>query len=262
MKKIIILGSGAAPGVPSVADGFGVCNPKNKKNHRTRTSTYLDYNGVKILIDTSPDLRTQMLENNIKELDGVLYTHSHADHLHGIDDLREINRISQQSLNIYANSHTLNIIKKRFEYLLMTPGKSKDVFARPSLIGNQIKEGKPFYIMGLKITPIKLIGHIEPSIGYIFNDGEVVYIADCKALDKSIYKLIKTKVKILILPLTTINHHPFHLDMPEVIEIIEEIDPQQAIINHMSTCCDYDEINSDTKRNTFPAYDNMKVEFI
>ena len=93
MSKVIILGSGAAPGVPSLSCGWGDCNPNDSRNIRTRTDTYVEINDTKILIDTSPDIRQHLLDNNIKHLDAVLYTHAHADHLHGIDDLREITRI-------------------------------------------------------------------------------------------------------------------------------------------------------------------------
>lgn len=99
MKQLTILGSGAAPGVPSLGRGWGACDPQNPKNRRLRTSAYLEYDGVRLLIDTSPDLRLQLLANDIRYLDGVLYTHAHADHVHGIDDIREINRIIRQNLH-------------------------------------------------------------------------------------------------------------------------------------------------------------------
>ena len=99
MLKVVYLGSGAAPGVPSLGAGWLYCNPDNPKNRRRRTSTYVEIDGVKILIDTSPDLRLELIDQNIRDLDAVLYTHMHADHLHGIDDLREINRINLNSLN-------------------------------------------------------------------------------------------------------------------------------------------------------------------
>ena len=116
-NKLIILGSGAAPGVPSLGTGFNQCNPENLKNIRMRTSTYLEFSGIKLLIDTSPDLRTQLINQNIRDIDGVLYSHSHADHFNGIDDLREINRINRQSLNFYAGKQTTKDIQKRFSYL-------------------------------------------------------------------------------------------------------------------------------------------------
>jgi len=112
MTNVIILGAGAAPGVPSLSSGWGVCNPNNPYNRRRRAGVYYDFDGVKILVDTSPDLRMQLIDNQIKCLDAVLYTHAHADHLHGIDYLREINRINACNLDFYATSKVLKIIKK------------------------------------------------------------------------------------------------------------------------------------------------------
>jgi phosphoribosyl 1,2-cyclic phosphodiesterase len=103
MSKIIIMGSGAAPGVPCLSRGFGACNPDNEKNYRMRSGTYMELSGVKFLIDTSPDLRMQLLYSDITELDAVFYTHVHADHLHGIDDLREVNRVMQKPIELYAS---------------------------------------------------------------------------------------------------------------------------------------------------------------
>ena len=112
--KVIILGAGAAPGVPSLSLGWGNCDPDNSKNLRTRTSTYVEIDGCRFLIDTDPNLREQLIAGQIRALDAVLYTHAHADHVHGIDDLREINRISRQSLNIYAGRQTQKYIRPNF----------------------------------------------------------------------------------------------------------------------------------------------------
>lgn len=145
MTKVTVLGAGAAPGVPSLSCGWGDCNPENAKNLRTRTSTYYNFNGTAILIDTSPDLRLQLIRHQIKRLDGVLYTHTHADHLHGIDDLREINRINNNSLNFYAKGDVVETICQRFPYLIASPGCVNNVMRQPSLISNEIEHNKAFF---------------------------------------------------------------------------------------------------------------------
>lgn len=288
MSKIIILGAGAAPGVPSLSCGWGCCNPNNPKNIRTRTSAYVEIGDAKILIDTSPDLRSQLIANQLTELDAVLYTHSHADHLHGIDDLREITRIrlgkalrSQgyskhlhgdynwkdiknvccPSIECYAAPETARSIKKRFGYLIATLLKKQNVFFTPSINLNTIKPNHPFYVKGVKITPLKLLGHSVPSVGYAFNDGELVYIADFKTLASSVFKQIKVRPKVLVLPLTTPFGQPAHAGFEAVMEYIKKINPQQVVINHMATECDYDEINGRTPDFVHPAYDGMTVEF-
>ncbi len=260
MYKVTILGSGAAPGVPSIALGWGCCDANNPKNCRTRTSTYIEYNGTKLLIDTSPDLRWQLLQNHISYLDAVLYTHSHADHLHGIDDLREINRLKGESLNFYATKDTVEVIAHSFPYLLAKPEKKNNVSMQPSLVANEVFYYKDFYINDLKIMPIKLQGHVLPSTGYIFNDGEIVYIADYRRLEDKVWDFVKKKVKLLILPLTTVGGSEFHASFDEVMSDIEKLAPQKAILNHMAAECDYDEIEKITPQNVEPAFDGMTLE--
>ncbi len=260
MKRLTILGSGAAPGVPSLGRGWGVCDAENPKNRRSRTSVYLEYDDVRLLIDTSPDLRLQLLAHNIRYLDGVLYTHAHADHVHGIDDIREINRIIRQNLNFYAGTKTVKYIKHSFPYLLSKPNKVNDVVRLPSMVPNIIKANHSFEIKGLKITPIKLLHHCPECLGYIFNDGEIVYIADFKMIAESGYKRILRRPKLLVLPLTTPYGQPAHAGLEDVLSVIERINPEKAVINHMATECDYNQIMAATPENVVPAFDNMIID--
>lgn len=261
MTKVVFLGAGAAPGVPSLSCGWGDCNPRNSKNIRSRTTTYYNFNGTEILIDTSPDLRLQLIGGNIRRLDGVLYTHVHADHLHGIDDLREINRIHCSSINFYCTAEVLNMIKERFNYLVADPGCVKDVIRQPSLIANEVRHNQPFYINDVKITPIKLIGHNTPVTGYVFNDGEVVHIADFRAIDDSGLEQIKRAPRLMIMPLTTPKGQTFHAGLEEVMSYAFRLKPEQVVLNHMASECDYDAIDAATPDFVTPAYDNMTIEF-
>lgn len=260
-NKLIILGAGAAPGVPSLGTGFGCCNPENPKNVRTRASTYLEYNGVKLLIDTGPDMRAQLIAQNIRNVDGVLYSHAHADHLHGIDDLREINRINRQSLDVYAGKYTMKKIEHRFDYLIASRKVTNNVIRRPSLVMNVVKANKPFCVKGLKIVPIKLLNHCTECYGYVVDDGEYVHIADFKILASSAFKMIKKRPKLMVLPLTTLDGAIQHAGLDEVMSVIEKVNPEKVIINHMANECDYDRVNELTPSNVRPAYDNMIVEF-
>ena len=265
MTKIIFTGTGAAPGVPSVSRGWGNCNPNNEKNRRKRIGTYLEIGTQKLLIDTSPDLRTQLLDNNIKYIDGVLYTHAHADHTHGIDDLRELNRIIKKPLDIYAMQHTLHEIKYRFSYLIAdSPCREDKCIYKASLITHELKLDESLFLDDVKIDVLGLKGHLLPSNGYIFNDGEVVYVADCQEICMSDIAKIKVTPKVLILPLTT-PHADYakisHMGLDKVLEYVNLIKPERAILNHMAAECDYDEINSLTPSNVFAAYDNMVIEY-
>ena len=261
MRKVVILGSGAAMGVPALGNGWNACNPNNPKNIRLRSATYIEYNNAKIIIDTGPDLRTQLLAQNIRSLDAVLYTHAHADHLHGIDDLREINRINSKSLNFYAGKETIKCIKYRFDYLIASPKHINNVMVRPSLIPNIVKPNHAFYIKNIKITPIKLKNHCPETLGYVFDDGEYVHIADFKALAMSAFKQITKRPKLMTIPLTTINGERQHASLQEVMETINKIKPERVLLNHMTNECDYDYLNSITPDYIEPAFDNLSIEF-
>lgn len=261
MKSALFLGAGASPGVPSLSNGWGACNPNNPKNIRRRTSTLYEIDGVRILIDTSPDLRMQLLDNNIKALDGICYTHAHSDHLYGIDELREINRITCKPLDLFATEVTMKEIKKRFTYLLLDK-KSDDFYrSRPGLLPHVIKPNHAFSIKGVEIMPLKLLGHNMPTFGYIINN-EIVHIADFKQLSNSAEeKIMAIKPKLLVLPLTIIDYHRYHIGLNEALEYIEKFRPERVVLNHMASECDYDFVNENTPKNTEPAYDNLKIEW-
>ena len=191
----------------------------------------------------------------------VLYTHCHADHLHGIDDLREINRISRQSLNFYAGRLTTKQIKRRFDYLIASPKKVNNVIRKASLIPNLIKANQPFYIKGVKITPIKMKDHCPECLGYVFDDGVYVHIADFKSLPPSAYKMIACRPKLMTIPLTTLKGEVQHASLQEVLQVINKINPEKVIINHMTNECDYDTVDTLTPENVRPAYDNLIIEF-
>lgn len=267
MAKIIITGAGAAPGVPCLSQGFGACNPNNPKNFRLRSGTYIELSGVKFLIDTSPDLRLQLLNNNIRMLDAVFYTHAHADHLHGIDDLREINRISGEALDIYASAFNMDVIKQRFGYLVIDDEKGINPIYRAALRPHVFHYDESFYVQQLKVTPIHLNGHNLECTGYIFNDGEIVYAADFKSIPEEELKNICRPVEVMVMPLTTPEGTRFHAGFDELMHLAAEIKPKRLIINHMAAECDYDTVMSAcqaahlTDVMILPAYDGLTVEF-
>ena len=261
MSYVIIMGAGAAPGVPSLCKGWGDCDPNNKYNVRHRSGTYYDFNGTEIIIDTSPDLRSQLLDYNIRKLDAVLYTHAHADHLHGIDDLREVNRIGCCNINFYTTKLVLDEIKERFGYLLSNPDEVKNVIKCASLVANEVECGKAFYVNDVKIVPVELGGHNAQSFGYVFNDGEIVHIADFKYLPENTLNYLKSlKIKTMIAPLTTPKGETYHVSLDELMEYIKSIAPEKVVLNHMASECDYNKINEITPDNVVPAFEGMKIE--
>ncbi len=258
---MIILGAGAAPGVPSLSSGWGNCDSSNPRNRRRRTGTYFNFDGVEILLDTSPDLRQQLLDAQIRRLDGVLYTHAHADHLHGIDDLREINRINATNLDCYAADDVIKIIKHRFPYLVSSQKSVKNVLSSPSLVLHRVKCGHEFEIGGVRIMPLKQCGHNIPSVGYMFNDGEAVYVSDFKWLPSSTLKILQNRrIQTLIMPLTTPFGQKYHAGWDEIRAYIEKINPARVIINHMASEVDYQTLVDSSPENLLPAFDTMRID--
>lgn len=261
MGRVVILGSGAAPGVPSLSYGFGNCDPKNPKNYRLRTGTYVEINGVKILIDTSPDLRQQLLNNNIRDVDAVLYTHVHADHLHGIDDLREINRIKGKAIDVFASKENMKIIRSRFSYLIAEDESQVNPIYRAALRPNVFNYGESFYIKDLKVTPIELMGHNVESTGYVFNDGEIVFVADFKEILNNVFNFIVQKTELLIMPLTSPNGSKFHAGLDDLLNYAKIIKPSKMVINHMAVESDYNEVLRQCPDGIEPGYDGMEIQW-
>ena len=259
MSKVIILGCGAAPGVPSLSYGFGDCDPNNPKNIRLRSGTYLEIGNTKFLIDTSTDLRMQLILSNIRDLDAVFYTHPHADQLHGIDDLREVNRIQNKSIELFASDFCLDYIKARFSYLLVENDDEIDPVHKAALHPNRYIYEESFYFKDVKITPIKLSGHNLESSGYIFNDGEVVYISDCRDIPDSALKLITKQPEVLIMPLTTPNGTKHHMGLDDLLKYVKKINPKRTLINHMATESDYENVKSRCFNGVEPAYDGLEI---
>ncbi len=260
MSKLIILGSGAATGVPSISGGWGACKKDNPKNKRQRAGIYFDDNGTQILIDTSPDLKNQLIDCRIRTLDAVLYTHTHADHLHGIDDLRGITRNLRGSLNIYASPEHLAEIQERFSYVFSN-AEHTDITNHPELLANEFTAYETFKVKNTEILPLKFAGHSIPTYGFMFNRGQVVIVPDFRIIpDETLHILQNIDVNVLIIPLTIIHESAYHAGIETVLRYIGEIRAKKVIITHMAAQCDYQDIDRITPQNVHPAYDYLTLD--
>lgn len=260
--RVTILGSGAATGVPSVSGGWGKCNPDNPKNRRRRAGIFLEVDNTKILVDTSADLREQLLDNNIQALDGVIYTHTHADHLHGIDDLRGINRVMHQSLTLYAIQEHIDEIRERVPYLLADLAP-REITNRPLLYTKVIDWGCEFKIGSVRIMPLEACGHSVRTTVYSFNDGEVVIIPDYKYLpDNTLEYLKQLHIRLLIMPLTVPEELGYHAGLKTDLRYADILHAEHTVLTHMACECDYDAVNRQTPDNIEPAFDNMRIDVL
>ena len=252
--KFIILGSGSSMGVPR-ADGYsGNCDLKNKKNFRTRCSALIKFDDRNILIDTSPDLRSQLLKNKIKSVDKVFYTHLHADQTHGINDLRPFFLVNKKQIPVFADNKTKRYLYSTFKYCF------KSHYGYPSTLSlNNLKNKHIFKNKNKKIL-IESIptehGQIE-SICYLINK-KLAYASDISLFYKKDYKKL-TKLDYLIVDCLRYVSHSAHFNLDQVLELTKILLPKKTILTNMHSDLDYKELKKKLPKNIVPGYDGMTI---
>ena len=253
--KFIILGCGSSMGVPRPDGYFGNCDPKNKKNYRTRCSALIKTDLENVLIDTSPDLRYQMLSQNIKKIDKVFYSHMHADQTHGINDLRSFFISNKNPINVFADTTTSKYLKKNFSYCFDTYSREYPAILKLNKISKRlfIKDKKKSVL----IKPITVQHGNVNSICYIINK-KLAYISDVSKIFNKDYKYFKN-LKYLVIDCLWYRSHPSHFNLENSLKIIEEFKPKKSILTNMHSDLDYDKLKKKLPKNVVPAYDGLTV---
>ncbi|MBN9343332.1 MAG: hypothetical protein BGO76_05760 [Caedibacter sp. 38-128] len=257
-NKVIILGCGPSGGVPLIgpqSGGFwGTCDPTNPKNRRMRASIYVEYEGKKLLVDTSPDLRQQFLTFGLRDIDAVLYTHEHADHTHGIDELRSLFFArKERTIPVYGSEETLQKLKESFSYLF----KGGDHFIYPKILESYVISNT-FLVQGTPISSFVQIHGIGTSLGYRF--GNVAYSTDVTDFDEHAQECLKG-LDVWIIDCLSRELKPSHLHLEAALEWIEKMKPKRAILTHMNPSLDYEMLKKELPPYIEPAYDGMVIEF-
>lgn len=260
--RFTILGCGPSTGVPRIGNDWGACDPSNPKNRRRRCSLLVERIGVEgrtvVLVDTSPDLREQLLDAGVGALDAVLYTHDHADHTHGIDDLRMVAYAMGRRVDVYSNEHTINTLRQRFDYCFETPPGSS---YPPILRAHELLLTRPLEIDGrggrIEVRPFRqLHGDIE-SLGFRF--GALAYSSDLHGVPDESLPLLQN-LDVWIVDALRYRPHPSHFSLEEALEWIARLQPKQAILTHLHIDLDYETLRANLPANVVPAYDGMVIE--
>ena len=252
--KAIILGCGPSAGVPRVGDDWGTLNPANPKNRRSRASIIIEAGGRRILVDTGPDLRTQLLDNNISRVDAVIWTHDHADHCHGIDDVRAIAIMSGGPIEGYARTYTLHELQRRFTYAFQ--GKENyPALYEPKLLSDAQD------IAGMKVSAVDMPHGAISSAGLRFEYGgiSVGYATDFNPVTDEMTGLFEG-LDLFVVDAMRRNPHPLHPTLDMILEWVSVIKPKRTVITHMDSTMDYDQLQAELPMQVVPAYDGMHIE--
>lgn len=253
--KFIILGCGSSMGVPRPDGFFGNCNPKNKKNYRTRCSALIKTSSENILIDTSPDLRHQMLDQKIKKIDKVFYSHMHADQTHGINDLRSFYIQNKKQINVFADPKTSKYLNKNFSYCFDSFSNEYPATLKLNNINKNlfIKDKEKI----IRVKPITVQHGNVQSICYLIKK-DLAYISDVSKIYKKDFKYFMN-LKYLFIDCLWYRYHPSHFNLEKSLEMIKIFSPKKAILTNLHTDIDYDKIKEILPANVIPAYDGMTV---
>ena len=253
--KFIILGCGSSMGVPRPDGYFGKCDPKNIKNHRTRCSALIKTKNENILIDTSPDLRIQLIKNKINKIDKVFYSHMHADQTHGINDLRVFFIQNKKTIPVYADNPTKKYLLRTFRYCFINDNKEYPAILKLNSITKKltIKNGKK----NLSVKSISVKHGKVNSTCYII-DKKIAYISDISDINKKDFRYFKN-LRYLIIDCLWLRFHPSHLNLESALKFIDLFKPKKAILTNLHSDLDYSYLKKILPKNIIPAFDGLTI---
>jgi phosphoribosyl 1,2-cyclic phosphate phosphodiesterase len=261
--RFTILGCGSSGGVPRIGMNWGACDPTNPKNTRLRCSALFERissgGHTAVLVDTSPDFRAQILASRITALDAVVYTHDHADHTHGIDDLRMVSFAMKKRIDVYFDANTGKSLRDRFAYCFKTPEGSNYM---PILNGHDIDGTTPIEIRGgggtITATPIPQVHGDITSLGYRVSN--LAYSPDINDIPESSLPLLQG-LDVWVVDALRTTPHESHFSVKQACAWAERLKPKRTILTHMTSELDYDTLRRDLPEGVEPAYDGMQISF-
>ena len=251
--KAILLGSGTSAGVPRIGNDWGECDPDEPRNRRSRVSLLVQIGDKNILVDTSPDLREQLLRNNIAQIDAVIWTHDHADHSHGIDDLRAVFHRNREPITGYGRDYTLDSLRSRFSYIFSgNKGYPAIITTEPLIDTTEICLCKVFFV-DQPHGPV-----FSTGLMFQFENKSIVYATDFSNITDEMCALYD-ECDVLIVDCLRRTPHPTHAHLEMALDLAERVKARQTILTHMDKSLDYRTLVSEVPHNIVPGYDGLCI---
>jgi phosphoribosyl 1,2-cyclic phosphate phosphodiesterase len=255
--RLVFLGTGTSYGVPQIGCGCRTCTSADPRDRRTRTAALIESQGRRLLIDTPPELRLQLVAAGVGSIDAVLFTHAHADHVHGIDDLRAFSAARQPApLAVYGSADTLTELERRFDYIFdgrpAHPGTSK-----PELVGHPLEPDRETEIAGMPVRALALPHGDRTVLGY--RVGPMAYLTDAKAIPEAALARL-AGLEVLVLNALLPRPHPLHLSIPEAVAAAQQIGARQTFLTHLTHATPHAELAASLPAGVAPAYDGLVIE--
>lgn len=252
--KIYFLGTGTSQGIPVLGSHHPVCKSTNPKDKRLRVSVLIEWEGLSVLIDCGPDFRQQMLNANCQSLSAILFTHEHADHTAGLDDIRPYNFLQKMPIPIYLEANVLDSLQQRFAYIFAEENRYPGA---PEVQTNIIVPFQKFNIQNKTILPIRAMHGNLPVLGFRLEN--FVYLTDVKSMEDTDLHNLKD-VSVLVINALRLEPHPTHFNLEEALAFIEKVKPQQTYLTHISHHLGFhDEVQAQLPNNVYLAYDNLEI---
>lgn len=251
--KVYFLGTGTSQGIPVIGSDHPVCKSTDSKDKRLRVSVWLSWEDYSFVLDCGPDFRQQMLASNCQKVDGILFTHEHADHTAGIDDIRPFN-FRQGPLPFFAHSRVIQNLKKRFDYVFETVNKYPGA---PSVTTQEVVNNVPFAIGNKMVTPIDVLHGDLQVFGYRVDD--FAYLTDVKTIQESEIEKLRG-LKVLVINALREEPHQTHFNLKEALDFITLVQPEKTYLTHISHLLGFhEEVQRKLPENVFLAYDNLEI---
>ena len=255
--RLTLLGTGTSFGVPQIGCGCRVCTSADPRDRRLRTAAVLEAGGRRILIDTPPELRLALVRSGIPAVDAVLYTHDHADHTHGIDDLRALSGGSRGTLPVYGPADALARMRVKFAYVFDPSVTPIPGSARPAVSATALEPGRAATVAGIEVVPLAFEHGPVTVFGYRF--GKMAYVTDVKAVPEPARRAL-TGLDVLVLNALWYRAHPTHLSIPEAVDTARAIGAARTYLTHLTHETAHADLERDLPPDVRPAYDGLVVE--